>query len=219
MKDLIVTTRQKAEVSDEQLYALKKEAYQQWADQGLEAEWLQESFEDFQKKIQKALVFVAIDPQTGELLGLHAFQKRRKGEHKYVFGFYLAVSPSVKKRGVATQLLQKETEILKTYACEYIVGNTAVNAPWSVKWHLKNGYRVIGYKRYKTDQFDSLIFRKQLAPSLLWSTPIVSPLFCRCRFFASYIVNRLRLLKTPSQQLSDAAAEAAAGETSAATAP
>ena len=69
----------------------------------------------------------------------------------------------------------------------YLLCTTAVNADWSVRWHLKNGYHIIGYKHALGNNHATYLFRKQLVPSPLWD----SALFCRCCYLASYVITKL----------------------------
>ena len=65
-------------MTDEALYALDKESHRMWAEQGMEAPWMHLTFEEFQEKIHHVPMFVALDAETGELLGMHSFRPHRK---------------------------------------------------------------------------------------------------------------------------------------------
>ena len=127
---------------------------------------------------------MALDVETGELLGTHSLRANRKT--KKVNGSCLAVSPKAKRRGVATQMLRYEEERIRKAGYKCICENTAVDAEWSVNWHLRNGFRIIGFFHSEGNNYNSYAFRKQLAPSLFWD----NSLFCRCRYLISYLVTR-----------------------------
>ena len=78
MREIIIKNRKKTDVTDEALYALDKESHRMWAEQDMEAPWMQLSFEEFQKAISRVPMFVALDAETGELLGMHSFNTYRR---------------------------------------------------------------------------------------------------------------------------------------------
>ena len=197
MREIIIKGRSKAGVTDEALFELVGESYRQWIEQGLECGWLHRSPEDFYKMIHPASVFVAQDAETGELLGMHCFRAKKGSEG--VYGFYLAVSPAAKRQGIASRMLAYEVERIRKAGYRYIKETTATTAAWSVRWHLRNGYRIIGYYHSPNDNFANYVFRKQLIP-IRFSSPAAiafilrhpvyalhsSALFCRLRFFLGY---------------------------------
>ena len=73
MREIIIKNRNKADVTDEALYALEIDSHRIWQEQGLEAPWMHLSFEEFQQAIRNVPMFVALDAETGELLGMHSF--------------------------------------------------------------------------------------------------------------------------------------------------
>ncbi len=58
-----------AVVTDEALYALNEESHGMWSEQGMDAPWMHLSFPEFQQAIRGVVMFVALDAETGELLG------------------------------------------------------------------------------------------------------------------------------------------------------
>ena len=125
------------------------------------------------------MVFIAQDEATSELLGMHTLRlNKRKGRAN---GANLAVSPKAQHEGIASRMLEAEAQRLRKAGYRYMVGNTAVPATWSVQWHLKNGYHIVGYSRSERNNYASYIFRKQIATDvrhhptdLLWTKPIAS---------------------------------------------
>ena len=70
---------------------------------------------------------------------------------------------------------------------------TSAGAPWSVQWHLKNGYRIMGYSRSEKQNYASYVLRKQIAidvrhhpTDLLWTKPL-APITAKVRYWATYI--------------------------------
>ena len=188
--------------SDEALYALNNEAYKMWRDQGLDAPWMHRSLTEFQRIIHSVTMFVAQDAETGELLGMHGFKVyRRQG---WCYGFLLAVASSARREGIASRMFAFEAEHIRQSGFRYIKEVTATTAEWSILWHLRNGFRIIGYYHSPNNNFANYVFRKQLIPISLSSTAGVafilrhpvyalhsSAAFCRLRFFLAYTITRL----------------------------
>ena len=186
MKNMIITTQKEAGVSDEAILNLINESYRVWAENGLDGPFMHYTLEEFRRVTSRAKVFVAIDAETGKLVGTHTFHAKRK--QNCVHGSLLAVAPEARKQGIATRMLEVETTYIRKAGFEYMRGFTAVSATWSVRWHLRNGYLIIGYRRSPHENHYTYVFRKQLVPSLLWD----SALYCRCRFLLSYAITRLK---------------------------
>ena len=111
-----------------------------------------------------------------------------------ISGSFLAVAPKAQGRGIASRLLEAEAAIAIKNGYTHMQESTATTATWSIRWHLRNGYRIIGYQRRPQDNHPLYVFRKQLVPSSirhLRYSFYSSALFCCLRFFASYAVTRL----------------------------
>ena len=188
MREIIIKNRKETNVTDEALYELFNESFKRWTEKGLEAPWLNVSFEKFCKQLNTSTVFIAVDATTDELLGLHCFRGNRR--HRRAFDFYLAVAPKAQGQGISSRMLAYEAEVFKKAGYLYLKDSTATTAEWSVRWHLKNGYRIVGYYRVPNNNFTNYVFRKQLAPSILWG-PTLGPLTARMSFAASWLVNHL----------------------------
>ena len=175
-------------MTDEALYALNKESHRMWTEQGLDAPWMHLTFPEFQQAIRGIPMFVALDAETGELLGMHSFRTHRK--EGWCYGYRLAIASSARREGIASRMLTYEAERIRQAGYRYLRGVTGTTAEWSVRWHLRNGYRIIGYYHSPNNNFTNYVFRKQLAPSILWG-PTLGPLTARMSFAASWLVNHL----------------------------
>lgn len=186
-RDIIITTRKDAGVPFKEVYDLLLESNRQWWNKGLRVPFLERcTLEEFERSLQRANVFVAIDKKTGMLLGTHAFRVDKK--RNCVIGFDLAVSPRAKRQGIATRMLEVEVDRIRKAGFDYIQGLTTTAATWSVRWHLKNGYRIVGYKRQLDNNYPVYVFRKQIAPSLLYGHPLIAPIVCKFHYLLSYLV-------------------------------
>ena len=188
MRKIEIKNRKETDVTDEALYALNKESHGMWTEQGLDAPWMHLTFPEFQQAIRGVPMFVALDAETGELLGMHSFRTHRK--EGWCYGYRLAIASSARREGIASRMLAYEAERIRQAGYRYLRGVTGTTAEWSVRWHLRNGYRIIGYYHSPNNNFANYVFRKQLAPSILWG-PTLGPLTARMSFAASWLVNHL----------------------------
>ena len=194
-RNIVIKTNKEAEVSVEELYELRKAAFQQYTDKGLYTAVVNTTLEQFQQQIADKAVFVALDEATGELLGMHSLKlNKRKGRAN---GANLAVSPKAQHEGIASRMLEAEAQRLRKAGYRYMVGNTGIPAIWSVKWHLKNGYHIVGYSRSERNNYASYIFRKQIATDLrhhpadlLWTRPI-APLTAKLLYCLSWLATNI----------------------------
>ena len=190
-RNIVIKTNKEAEVSAEELYELEQTAFQQWTDKRLYTSIAHTSKEQFQRYIADKVVFVAQDEATGELLGMHTLKlNKRKGRAD---GANLAVSSKAQHEGIASRMLEAEAQRLRKAGYRYVVENTAIPATWSVKWHLKNGYRIVGYSRSERNNYASYVFRKQIATDvrhhptdLLWTKPI-APVTAKIRYCLTWM--------------------------------
>ena len=194
-RNIVIKTSKETEVSVEELYELRKTAFEQWTDAGLYMPVSNTSVEQFQHYIADKAVFIAQDEATGELLGMHTLKlNKRKGRAN---GANLAVSPKAQHEGIASRMLEAEAQRLRKAGYRYMVGNTGIPATWSVKWHLKNGYHIVGYSRSERNNYASYIFRKQIATDmrhhptdLLWTKPI-APLTAKLLYCLSWLATNI----------------------------
>ena len=192
---IVITTRKKHPVSDVTLYALMQQSYKQWIDADIQTAWLYRTLDDFREVIQNQVVFLAVTVDDDSLLGMHCFNCC-PSKH-YARGFYLAVDPKYKREGIATRMLKEEVVQLRQHGYRYIKGTTSAAATWSVRWHLKNDYHIIGYSRNENSKYASYTFRKQLVwdlrhhpTDLLWTRPL-APITARLCYLASYTIAQL----------------------------
>ena len=194
-RKIVIKTNKEAEASAEELYELRRAAFQQWTEAGLHTSVTDTPIERFRIYLQDKAVFVAQDKATGELLAIHTLRlNKRKGRAN---GANLAVSPKAKNEGIASRMLQEEAQRLRKAGYRYIIEDTAIPATWSVRWHLKNGYYIVGYSRSEHNNYASYIFRKQIAfdvrhhpTDLLWMRPI-APLTAKIQYVMYYLATSI----------------------------
>ena len=196
MREIIVKTKKEAEVSAEELLALRREAFRQWTEAGLTTSASRQvSAEQFARYLSDKTVFIARDAATGELLAMHTLRlDRRKGT---AWGANLAVAPSAKHEGIGTRMLQEEVAWLRKAGIRYMIGGTGIPAVWSVRWHRKNGYYICGYYRSEGENYGSYRFRKPIAldvrrhPGDVFWLPGIAPLTARVLYAVTWAATRV----------------------------
>ena len=188
-RKIIIKTNKEAQVPIEALNDLRRAAFEQWEKEGLYFSFSSDA--DFACYLRDKVVFVAQDEATGELLGVHTLKlNKRKGRAN---GANLAVSPKAQHEGIASRMLEEEVQRLRKAGYRYMAGNTGIPATWSVQWHLKNGYYIVGYSRSEKNNYASYVFRKQIATDvrhhptdLLWTKPI-APITAKIRYCLTWM--------------------------------
>ena len=195
MRTIVIKTNNEAGVPAEELYLLEKTAYKQWTEAGIYTPMRDATLEQFKLSIRGKVVFVAQDAATGELLAMHTLRlnKRQGSAH----GADLSVSPKAQHERIASRMLEAEAQRLRKNGYRYMVGSTAIPATWSVQWHLKNGYRIVGYSRSERHNYASYVFRKQLAvdvrhhpTDLLW-LPYIASVTARLRYCLTWLATKI----------------------------
>lgn len=168
-------------------------SFKERINQGLHFTCSYMSVEQFQAKMNDGLVIVAYNKESGQLLGTastHIYVDNCN--HTYGYNEYLAVHPSVKHCGIGTLLLNKRLCILQERGAEYVISDTAVGAKSSVKWHLKNGFVIYGYRSFSGTNYYSYLFRKQLIGRSKWDIW----LYRGIHFLVSFIKTRIKYTRT-----------------------
>ena len=192
---IIIKRSLDTEVPVEELYELRKAAFQQWKDAGLCTDGTLVPIEQFERYLKDKTLFVAIDDATGELLAMRTLTLNSKKGHAAESN--LSVAPHAKRQGIATRLIEEEVQWLRDKGYRYTTCSTAIPATWSVRWHLKNGYYIVGYSRSERNNYASYIFRKQIATDvrhhptdLLWVAPI-APVTAKLLYCLSWLATNI----------------------------
>lgn len=195
MREIVITTTKETNVSAEELYAIRREAFTQWKENGLSITAAEAPVASFTRYLRDKTVFVAHDKATGELLAMRTLtlypKKGRAAESN------LSVAPQAKRQGIGTKLFEAEVEWLRKAGYRYTTCKTATTAVWSVRWHLKNGYHITGYVRDEKKNYSSYVFRKQFAfdirhyPSDLFWLPYLAPITARITYIVSYLFTHI----------------------------
>lgn len=165
-------------------------SFEEHFDKGLQFTCSSMTKEQFMDKTKDGVVLVAWDPASDALLGTMTVEVK-KDKQGLVYGYleYLAISPSAKRLGIGSRLVQKCYDIIDEAKGSYVLSDTAVGAKSSVRWHLKNGLKIIGLESYRTTNYYSYLFRRQIATPSKWN----NDLYVRCHYYLSYL--KCKLLK------------------------
>jgi ribosomal protein S18 acetylase RimI-like enzyme len=153
----------KKKVPYEDVLDLIHSSYEERMRQGLYFTCSSMSVDEFKSRTKKSIVLVAVDKDNSRLLGTGSisFLTDKKG---ILYGYieYAAVAPEFKRCGVGSKLLEKRLKIARDMGAKYVLSDTAVGAKSSIKYHKKNGFRIILLAHYPTTNYYSYIFRKDL---------------------------------------------------------
>lgn len=159
-------------------------AFKERADQGLNMGGIAISTEELKNILQDAVMYVAEreDRLVGVLTARYAKRETRTKTELYCHLGYVAVSPAEKRGGIGGLLLARLEEDAKKQGCRYLISNTAESAESAVAWHIKQGFKKVKYTHWKSRNYPSIIFRKELAFSLRRLFPFISDiLFLRSK--------------------------------------
>ena len=186
---IIIKPLFKSPFSYDEVVNLLHESFKERLDQGLDFTCSTMSVESFKRRTKDSTVLVAWDKDTNQLLG--TITVTLKADSKgYVYGYSenLAIISSAKRLGIGTKLLEELIIIVVNAGGRYILSDTAVEAESSVRWHLKNGFKIIALRSFSSTNYYSYIFRRQLAPSKVWNSKFYS--FMRYSL-SSFIIKKL----------------------------
>ena len=185
---IVIRRLQDTSYSYKEVVDLLHEAFQERLEQGLKYTCSTMTEDEFRKDTATGFVYVAIDDESG-LCGTATLTIRTDSEGvKYGLCEYNGIRSDMKGKGIGTMLyMEREKEALKN-GCEYLLSDTATQAKSAVKYHLKNGFKIIGLKSYSLTNYWSYIFRRQLVPSKKWD----NPLYCKWQYLKSWMYIRLR---------------------------
>ena len=166
---------------------LLHEAFRERLEQGLNYTCSTMTEEQFRDKTANGIVYVAIDDETG-LCGTATLTIKtdRKGV-KYGYNEYNGIRSDMKGKGIGSMLYREGERESRKNGCEYLMSDTSTKAKSAVKYHLKNGFKIIGLESYRSTNYWSYVFRRQLVPSKKWDNPI----YCKWQYIKSWLFIRI----------------------------
>lgn len=162
---------------------LLHEAFQERLEQGLKYTCSFITEEQFRQKTADGIVYVALNNKSG-LCGTATLTiKTDKKGIKYGYFEYNGIRSDMKGKGIGTMLYMYIERESRENGCEYLLSDTSIKATSAVKYHLKNGFKIIGFESYRSTNYWSYVFRKQLVPSKKWD----NPLYCKLQYIKSWL--------------------------------
>lgn len=178
--------------SFEDVVNLIHDSFQERLKQGLAFTCSYITVDQFVSNTKNGIVIVAYDLESHHLLGtLSGHLLSDSSNIFYAYIEYLAISEIAKRMGLASELLLKMQAIMTDLGAVYMISDTACGAKSSVKWHLKNGFRIIALRSYKSTNYYSYLFRKQLMGESEWENCF----YRNGRFALSYVKTKLKWTK------------------------
>ena len=110
-------------------------------------------------------------------------QNNKKRDRKFGYFEYCAIKDGYKHCGIGTKLLQARKSIAEDNNCSYILSDTSVLADSAIKYHKKNGFKIVGYESFHSTNYWSYVFRLQLKGRSIWDIGA----FRLVRFCLSYV--------------------------------
>lgn len=185
--NVVVKKREETDITYDQIVNLMHDAFEERLQQGLNFKCSSMTVDEFKKYTAHSTILVAIDSENNSFLGFGVITiKESKNQGKYAFVQDLSVSPKVKRCGIGSKLERERVCVARNSGCKYMECTTAVGAESSVKYHLKQGYKIIGLTSFPTTNYYSYIFRMYLLPSI-WQ----NSLFCKIKYATSYLKTHL----------------------------
>ena len=172
-----------------ELANLLHESFQERLAQGLHFTCSYLTAEQLKSQSAGRIVLLAVDAdKNNTLAGTVSIEFNEKDSNSvWAYHCNLAVSSLYKSRGIASLLFDRFQEIARSEGCTHIISDTAVGATSSVKWHLKNGFKKIGVRSFKSTNYYSVLFRKQLKYHWLWSNNTL----CSIYYIMSFVLCHL----------------------------
>ena len=185
--NVVVKSLSETSITYKELAELLHAAFEERVAQGLRFTCSTMTSDQLESKMSGGQVLVALDPESEDLIGTVTIHVRTD-ERGRLFGYheYLAISPSFKRMGIATQLAQAWIILLKNKKAAYVLSDTACKAKSSVNWHLNNGFYVYELKSYRSTNYLSYVFIKYLDDS-----ERLSPFQIKLHFLRSCLICKI----------------------------
>ena len=190
---LIIKQLHETAITWDQIADFMHESFEERLQQGLRFTCSFMTAEEFERAMGPGTVFVALDEDSGEMLGTVTLKIKTDSQGRtYGYHEYLAVSPKAKHLGVATQLATVWTAYAKDNGVQYVKSDTATRAESSVRWHLKNGFMIYAVKAFRTTNYVSYVFIKPMEPYKMSPTFVrLHYIYSRVRYFFSFQKRRI----------------------------
>ena len=164
MMNVKIYKREDANITYKQIIDLIHESFQERLDQGLRYSCSFMTEEQYKERVKNGIILVAIDNDSNKLAGTLALNKYLDNGEIHGYTEYIAVSNNYKHYGIGSLLMHEMRKVAKREGCFYILSDTSTKANSAVKYHVKNGFKIIGLESYRSTNYWSYVFRMQLKP-------------------------------------------------------
>ena len=166
MPDIVIRNLKDSAFSHEDVIELIHLSFKEREAQGLHFSCSSMSGEEFAADTKSGKTFVAVDSDSGQLVGTASVRVYDKaGKKKYGLFEYLAVHPEAARRGIASKLLDTCIRSCQEDGGIDILSDTATPARSSVRFHFKNGFRLDDIVSYPMTNYLSFVFRRECVRS------------------------------------------------------
>lgn len=121
--------------------------------------------------------------ENGAIIGVVFRRINKSGKELIGYNYLMATQPEYKGLGVATAISSCADSFFKEKGCRYMLSDTSVKAFSSVKYHLKNGYLIVGLLSWPNTNYYSYLFRKDYE-TISW---VRKNILYRLKYAKSYI--------------------------------
>lgn len=163
----------------QELLSVLHESFEERTQQGIEFSCSSVTLAQMKDGIKDAYVVIAKDNEN--IIG---YARLIVSNNKAHFG-PIAIQSSYKSKGVGSLLFKEIDSISVENKLEYIESDTATKAISSVKFHLKNGFKLFGLASYKNTNYYSYVFRKY------YNHSSYTNFYCMLHYYVSMVKCRL----------------------------
>ena len=175
--------REDTDVTYKQIIDLLHSSFQERLAQGLRYSCSFMTEEQYIEKTKKGIVLVAIDEETKKLAGTTTLNLDTVSGVKRGYMEYVAIEDAYKHCGIGNLLVEEIKKLAVLEKCSYILSDTSTQAISAVRYHLKNGYKIVGLESFRSTNYWSYVFRMQMIPSKKWESDV----YCKFRYFLSWL--------------------------------
>lgn len=147
------------------LVDLLHDSFKERLDQNLNFDCASFNMDDLKRATNNGVIIATY--QDALLVGMCYLLLKSIGRWQYGCHEYLAVSPKVKRDGIATSMQTVMVEIAKGMGLKMLTSSTATTADSSVKWHIKNGFIPFRVSKHGGKTYTSYHFFKPISHNLL----------------------------------------------------
>lgn len=170
----------------EKISKLIRDSFKERLDCGLNFGCANFTANDLKEKTKDSYVFVAFE--QSDLVGTLTLSV---DDNNIGFHEYLAVAPDCRgKKGISKMLFENLLLKSQELNLDYILSSTATRAQSSIKYHIKNGFKIYNYDSFKNTNYYSYLFIYPLNKRKWLNYPIFRIPLLICFYIKCIILKR-----------------------------